>query len=338
MIDDLRASARRPGRGRDGARQAERRDRAAPRRGTAISGRCRPARLRAIARWRGPATRLKIDAGDAALPGRGGRSPRPAPRPTRPGRSHRPPAPPASRSARRELGGRAGLAVGRAVEQPHDAFARHEVGAARAGDQPGERRRPHRPGVEVDAGRAAGQRVKASGRYSRARPWRRRPASPRRRKCAQERQGHQGLAAARGGRGDDQPAARASAPDARYQVEQSRRSRTTSPMTMIAGGSMPLARLRRRRRRRASSPARAAPAVVALLTIAAGSSRPRPAAISRVGDRAEMLQRHIQHDDRRARARSPSQSTRVRHGAAASCPVTKVTAELMSRWVTGMPA
>ena len=61
-----------------------------------------------------------------------------------------------------QIGGRAGFAVGSgAVEEAHDALAQHDLGRGlELGDGRGERRRAHRPDVEVAAGRAAGQGVK----------------------------------------------------------------------------------------------------------------------------------------------------------------------------------
>src|SRR6185437_14731889 len=228
--------------------------------------------------------------------------------------------------------GQAGERGGRglvAVEQPHDALADGEIGVE-PGDQPGDGRRPHRPGVEVDAGRAAGQRVKArvdivgpglGGGDT--------PAPPA--EFVQDCQGHQGLAAARGGCGDDQPP-RGHAGSNQASVSP---SRATSPMTITAGGSI----------RSAAASVAAAPsvvvstrcaAVVALLTIAAGSSRPRPASINRSAIAARWLRPIYSTSTGAPWAIAPQ--SRVSGAAPPSCPVTSVTAELMPRWVSGMPA
>ena len=103
-----------------------------------------------------------------------------------------------------QIGGRAG-AVGGAVEQAHDALDDQEVGVLFR--QPGQRFRPHRPGVEVDAGAAAGRRVEhrvdiigadLAGGHGDAGPA----------EMAEQRQHRDGLAAARSRGGEDQAGGR----------------------------------------------------------------------------------------------------------------------------------
>src|ERR1051326_7642877 len=227
------------------------------------------------------------------------------------------------------------LAIGAgAVEQPHDAFAQHELGIAlQRGDKPGERRATHRPHVEIDAGPAARGGVKARidivgpGLCS-ADPH---AAAP---QTSQQAGSDQCLAASGSRRGEDQPASRRHAGSP---IQSSvARNRTISPTAIIVGPSMP-----------PSAPAGAASAsdvtstrcagVVALLTIATGSSARRPAAMSRaaIAPRWRNPIYSTMTGEPRAIA---SQS--IPFGAAPPLlwPVTKVTAELMSRWVTGMPA
>src|SRR5204862_2753487 len=173
----------------------------------------------------------------------------------------------------------AGLAIGTgAVEQAHDAFAQHKLGIAlQIRDEPGERRAAHRPQIEIDAGPAArgGMKRRIDVVGSRFRGGHPDPAPT---QMPQQPSGDQRFAAARGRRGEDQaaPHRHATSP-----IQSSAaRNRTTSPTAMIVGPSMP-----------ASAAATAATAndvmstrcagVVALLTIATGSSARRPAAMSR---------------------------------------------------------
>jgi hypothetical protein len=98
---------------------------------------------------------------------------------------------------RREIGGRAESGGTGAVEQPHDALAQHEIGAAlEIADQRRERCAAHRPGIEIDAGRAHGGAVKRRIDVIRPGLRRRDPHAPGR-EVAQQPQGQHGLAAAR---------------------------------------------------------------------------------------------------------------------------------------------
>jgi len=104
---------------------------------------------------------------------------------------------------RRNVGGRSG-AVHRAVEQPHHAFAEDEFRAVlNRPQQARDRRRPHRPGIEVRAIPPARRGVKSGvdvigpdleGRH-------RHPVAA---EAPQQRQGDGRLSAARGGRRNDE--------------------------------------------------------------------------------------------------------------------------------------
>src|ERR1051325_9325587 len=221
-----------------------------------------------------------------------------------------------------------------AVEQPHNAFAQHELGIAlQGGDKPGERRATHRPHVEIDAGPAARGGVKGridivGPRLCSADPH---AAAP---QTSQQACGDQRLAAARSRRGEDQPASRCHAGSP---IQSSAaRNRTISPTAIIVGPSMP-----------ASAAAVAASAndvtstrcagVVALLTIATGASTRRPAAMSRAAIAPSWRNPIYSTTTGEPRAIA-SQSIPFGTAPPLLWPVTKVTAELMSRWVTGMPA
>ena len=106
-----------------------------------------------------------------------------------------------------EFGGRPRLAIGPgAVEQAHDPFAQHDLGRAlKAPDEPREGLGTHRPNIEIDARPAA--RCGVKGRIdeigaglgcgdANATP----AQMPQQARC------HQGLAAAGGWGGEDQPA------------------------------------------------------------------------------------------------------------------------------------
>ena len=152
---------RRPGPGRDGATAAPAPGRrAAPRiwRDRADAALTAPV---SSARWRSLATRLKITPASGtfgpvvskAAQQSGDRSPLAA----RVDDQHDRPA-----GDQGEFSGRARLAVGAgAVEQAHDPFAQHDLGRGfQPGDEPGKGLRPHCPRIEIDARRAARERVK----------------------------------------------------------------------------------------------------------------------------------------------------------------------------------
>src|SRR5947209_8598430 len=150
----------------------------------------------------------------------------------------------------------------------------------------------------------------------------------------QQAGGDQGLAAAGCRCSEDQPApGHGSGPP--FQSSAARR-RTTSPIAMIVGPSMPAAAAAAAASANEVTTTRWA-GVVALLTIATGSSGVRPAAISRAAIAA--MWRNPIYSTMTGEPRAiASQSTSSGTAPPLLWPVTKVTAELMSRWVTGMPA
>src|SRR5665213_1048146 len=174
-----------------------------------------------------------------------------------------------------EFGGRAGFAVRPgAVEEAHHAFAQHQLGGAfEVADQAREGRRAHRPGVEVEAWRAARQRVKGRIDVVRAGLGRRDP-DPAMTQMPQQPRGDQRLAAARCRCGEDEALAAHPFP---YQSSVAC-NRATSPITMIAGLSTPDEALAAFASEVMTT--RCA-AVVALLTMATASSGARPAATRR---------------------------------------------------------
>src|SRR5438067_1579564 len=229
---------------------------------------------------------------------------------------------------------RTGLAIGPgAVEQAHDAFAQHEVGTRlKFCDESRKGGRTHRPRIQVDARCAARSGMK--GRIDIVGPCLRSGDAYSTASQIPKQGGRdQRLAAARGRRGEDQPAS-GHCPEWPIQSSAARR-RTTSPIAMIVGPSMAAA---------TAAPAASAndvtttrwAGVVALLTIATGSCGARPAAISRVAIAA--IWRNPMYSTMTGEPRAiASQSTPSGTTPSLLSPVTKVTAELMSRGVARIP-
>src|SRR5436190_12869567 len=231
--------------------------------------------------------------------------------------------------------GRAGLAIGPgAVEQAHDPFAQHETGTnLEFRDEPGQCGGLHRPQIQVHARPTARGRVK--GRVDIIGPrFGGSDARSAARQMPQKSGGDQGLAAAGCRRGEDQPApGHGSGPPIQSSAA---RRRTTSPIAMIVGPSMPAVAAAAAASANEVTTTRWA-GVVALLTIATGSSGVRPAAMSRAAIAA--IWRNPMYSTITGEPRAiASQSTPSGTAPPLLWPVTNVTAELMSRWVIGMPA
>jgi hypothetical protein len=132
-----------------------------------------------------------------------------------------------------ELCGGTGLTLGAGpVEQSHGAFAEHDVGIGfELGDEPGERRWPHTPDIEVERRPAYGGGMKGRINEIGTRLCRGDPQPPLEQIACQPG-GHQGFAMAGGRGGQDQTArAHGGLPT----QSSAARSRTTSPITIIAG-------------------------------------------------------------------------------------------------------
>src|SRR5262249_16006269 len=164
--------------------------------------------------------------------------------------------------------------------------------AAQAREEVGDRRGPHRPGVEIEAGPSGRRRVK--GRIDVVgTDLEGVDADAGARERAQDGEGDDGLAPAGGGGGDDEAAAAGRQPaplgrgpsgsgSSRRPASAPNQSRpalsvTAWPMATTAGGSRPLAAMSAAARARVVSSTRCC-GVVARLTTATGSAGRRPAA------------------------------------------------------------
>ena len=257
---------------------------------------------------------------------------------------------------RGERCGRAGAARPAVVEAHHafdddDVRARGDAARAARAAAPGDIAHGSRLIASPAARRARG----TSGRCSRARISRRRPAgratsAPRSGRCETSR-----LAGMARRRGDDQPARHArlarvsasreaerigdehAARRARRASRAPARSRTTSPTTTTAGGSSPLVVQDPPPPRRASSPAPAARPSSHARRWRPARPSPRPPRISDAAMCARCFTAMYMTMTGAPRA-TPSQSIDEGVRPLWSWPVRNVTEWLMSRCVTGMPA